>query len=162
MRSCEWEPIWHRLKERKSPYSKHFYASEIRKNDLIKTIANGSLFGIIQVSVEAPESVKKDWRKINFAPIFQKRLITADKLSTEMQKFFELNKTKVKPQLTQGFSAEKIILSSEYLAFLLECGFICTEIDWCLEYQRGFFSNKKCFLVIFRSWDEKIYRKNNC
>ena len=137
MRSCEWEPIWKNLKNPKSPYSSHYYASNIQMNDFLYSISNGSFFGILQCSVEAPENVKADWRKINFAPIFQKRLITIDQLNPEMQKFYKLSKTKQKPQLTQGFCADKIILSSEYLAFLLECGFVCTEIQWCLEYQRG-------------------------
>ena len=58
--------------------------------------------------------------------------------------------------------AENIILSSEYVKFLLESGFICTDIAWCLEYQRGdiiFLKNKS--MSILRTWYARFYRETN-
>ena len=96
MRSCEWEIIWKNLNDPKSPYSELFYRPKIQKNDILKAIVNGKFFGILQVSIHAPDHVKADWKKINFAPIFKRMVVNLDQMSSEMQEFFKANKTKIK------------------------------------------------------------------
>ena len=103
MRSCEWEVIWKDLNEPKSPFSELYYSSKIFKNDILKAIVNEKFFGILQVSIHAPDHVKADWKKINFAPIFKRMVVNLDQMSDQMQEFFKANKTKIKGWVSKYF-----------------------------------------------------------
>ena len=54
-----------------------------------------------------------------------------------MAAFFKAYGTKPSKQLTVGYQAKEMSLSTDYLAFLLEIGFKVTKIYWALEYQKG-------------------------
>ena len=108
-----------------------------KRENILSDIMVGNFYGIVNCSLYASEDCKKDWSRINWPPLFCKAKVDLNDLSLEMRAFYQNYGTKPRNELTQRFAASKITLSTEMIKFLVECGFVVTEINWALQYQRG-------------------------
>ena len=139
---CEWEKLKSDIMCSYSPYSSFFYESSISQTNILQAIAKNNFYGFVQCDIQCSSEVKKYWAF--FPPIFKRVLPKFDDLSPSMQNYF-VNK-KISPQLSVGFKAEKILLSTEAIKFYLEQKFEVTNIHFALEYQKG--DHKNRFLVL--------------
>ena len=136
--SCKWSQLKKTLDYRKSPFSKFFYQPQISEFDLINAIKNGEFYGFAEISIDCPAEVKEKWSI--FPPIFKKYQPEWEKLCDEIKPFFHNTPSE---QLTCAFSAKNITMNTDMLKFLMDEGFIISNLNWALEYQRG------CFFAIF-------------
>ena len=137
MWGCQWKQIKRRLRVRESPFSAFYFDRYIPWQNIVAAIQRNVFFGIANVDISAPESVREKYRQINFPPLFKRAEHKIESLSPEMAAFYEAYGTKPTPQLTVGFEAEGMSLSSDYLKFLLDIGFLVKKLHWALEYQKG-------------------------
>ena len=137
MWGCVWNRLKRRLRIQTSPYSEFYYDRKICSENILRAIRNDKFFGLVNCDIFAPDSVKESYKEINFPPLFLRREPKIEDLSEEMRAFYESYGTKPSPQLTVGFSATAMTLSTDYVKFLLEVGFVVSKLYWALEYQKG-------------------------
>ena len=153
---CEWEKLKSDIMF--SPFSSFFYETSISQTKILQAIATNNFYGFVQCDIKCSPEVKKYWAF--FPPIFKRVLPKFDDLSPSMQNYF-VNK-KISPQLSVGFQAEKILLSTEAIKFYLEQKFEVTNIHCALEYQKGYHKNRFFGLtMVSRLPNGTIYRKCN-
>ena len=151
MWGCEWQRLRRRLRTRISPFSAFFYERKISSVSILAAIQNETFFGIANCDIYAPDNVKEKYREINFPPLFKRAEHLIEDLEPEMAAFYEAYGTKPSPQLTVGFSADEISLSTDYIKFLLDAGFRIRKLNWALEYQKGNISYKILTIILFNS-----------
>ena len=112
------------------------------RGTVVNYVINFKNFLTIQIyNPDSSDDCKKDWSRINWPPLFCKAQVRLEELSEEMRAFYRDYGTEPRLELTQRFSATDITLSTEMVKFLVECGFIVTDVSWVLQFQRGIFSN---------------------
>lgn len=134
---CKWEELKKNKTQKYSPFSKFYYEKNILQERIIDAIKNDEFFGFAEVSIACPEDVKEKWKV--FPPIFQKFKPDFESLGEEIKPFFRKIPSE---QLSCRFSGENLVLGTDMLKFLILEGFQVTELNWCLEYQKGIFSLK--------------------
>ena len=134
---CQWQRLKRRLRIKTSPFSEFYYESEITAENILTAIKNEMFFGIVNCDIFAPDSVKELYKEINFPPLFLRKEPKIEDLSEEMRSFYETYGTKPSPQLTVGYNATAMTLSTDYVKFLLDVGFVVSKLHWALEYQKG-------------------------
>ena len=133
------ECVWRQEKTERFPnptskFSKFYYDENITTEKLIEDVLTEDFFGFLNITMSAPEQVRKKFDALDFPPLFKKYQPKKQDLSENMQQFFKSN---LRNQLTVGYNAEKMTLSSELVKFYLREGYVIDEIHWALEYQRG-------------------------
>ena len=148
MRGCQWHRMRRRRRTRVSPFSTFYYENKVAEENILRAIQCDKFFGIANVDIYAPDSVREDYKVINFPPLFLRRDPKMKELSPKMAEFYASYGTKPTKQLSVGFSGNEITLSTDYLKFLIDVGFKVSKLHWALEYQKGLsikFSDKLTF-----------------
>ena len=132
VRECLWKKSGFIGKE--SPYSKFYYDRKITKEKILEAVRDESFYGFLNITMSAPEHVRKKYEALNFPPLFKKVQPRKKDLSGKMQEFFDKEPSS---QLSVGFEAEEMTLASNLVRFYLKEGFEVEDVHWALEYQRG-------------------------
>ena len=135
MRGCIWSEI--KPENQKSPLSPFYYSPQITTQMILNAVTDGSFFGLLEVDIICPESLRKELRSVNFPPIFDKIAVTKEMLSDQMLSRCQQKKFPLKPQLTLVYDAKYYLLTSDFLQFYLQLGLKVEKIHYCVEYQRS-------------------------
>ena len=134
--SCEW------MKNRVI-FTKHISAFFNRKTliseqELHNAICNGELFGLVQCDIQSNEETVAKFMRLNFPPIFCHREVTEDLVGDKMKAKLKENKTKfpLAKQLTLGFNASQILITTEQFLFYHKQGMKLFNFGLVIEYQR--------------------------
>lgn len=138
IRGCQWQNLKDTVRKR-SPYSQFYYKANITSDMILSSVYSGAFFGLLEVDLVTPVSIKNEFEKINFATIFNKIIPSPNMLSKTMLErchrygvAFPLN-----PQLTLVYDAKNYLVTSETLNYYLHLGMTVTTIHYCVEYQRS-------------------------
>ena len=122
------------VKQRQPPfYQKHKY-DKVNENQLLSALAKDELFGFLEVDIHVPDHLIKVFEEM--PPLFCNGDITFEDMGNFMQEYVRENNLSTKPRhlLISGNRAQKILLSSPYLKWLLEHGLVVTKIYQVIEY----------------------------
>ena len=104
-------------------------------------VLEGELFGFCEVTLKSPEWLIEKYRGLNFPPIIRKTTITADMVSPFMQeRLTELNRDLPKAgqsTVVNAWNAEKIMLYTPMLKWLLELGVELLDVTDIVQYSRS-------------------------
>ena len=132
---CEWRKTKKELEEEiTSPFSPFYYDQWITEEKILDAVKNNNFFGFLNVTMRPSEKTRKKFDAVNFPPLFKKMQPKKCDLSQKMRYFFDKDPAK---QLTVGYDADQMTLSSNLVKFYLDEGFIIKEVHWALEYQKG-------------------------
>ena len=120
-----------------------FYRSHRRKtkeSTLLKAVLENTLFGFLEVDIHVPESLQTYFEEM--PPLFCNTDVIYDDIGPFMQQYVKDQGLTQKPRhlLVSGMKAQKILLSSPYLKWLLQKGLLVTKIYQVIEY-----APKRCF-----------------
>ena len=110
------------------------------EDTIISEIRDGKMFGMVQCSLVVPEKLRGMFAE--FQPIIKHAMLSRDHIGLHMKRFAQDNgllKSPVKTLLCSYF-ADKILLATPLLQWLLDWGIEVTEI-----YQVIQFKPVKCF-----------------
>ena len=116
---------------------------------------------MVCVKIRASEECKRKYSELGFPILFKRTCPEIDDLEPKMREFFDSYNHSPSSQLTAGFSADEILLSTDMLTFLLEEGFFVSKIHYAMEYQRGKKLQVWFWVIFFLShMSERICFKN--
>ena len=111
------------------------YKKHIQEKEIIDSIKDESLFGMVCVDIMSPDSVIKKFENLGLPLIFQNLNLTLEHLSPTMKQLAEINKVKFpQRQLCVTFSAENILLDTKLLQYYLSLGMVITKVYYAMEY----------------------------
>ena len=147
---CEWMK-----KKRENGKVKLFLQSQMsllfyqqtNTSDIIDLVKNNQIFGAIECDIRVPDT----WSRTDitpydyfseFCPIFRTCTVDMNDIGSHMQQFMIDSKMSANPRktLVAGMSADKILLATPLLKFIIDHGLIVTEVYKVIE-----FEPKKCF-----------------
>lgn len=118
-------------KTRYSPFNK------MSLSMIIDAVKSGKIYGFFQCDIHVPSHLK--WYFDQYPPLFGNTEINFRHYGEFMQNYVRENNLKIGPRkmLVSTFSAERIILVSDLLAFYLEKGLVLTKVHCIWEYRLG-------------------------
>ena len=122
------------VKQRLPPfYQKHKY-DNIKESQLLTAVGNDELYGFLEVDIHVPDHLIEDFKEM--PPLFCNNDVDFEDMGDFMKNYVRENKLSTKPRhlLISGMKAEKILLSSPYLKWLLDHGLVVTKIYQVVEY----------------------------
>lgn len=132
--SCQWienkaSKIWYSFKELSCSYT-----------DILQSIMNDKIFGIVKCSLHVPENLIQ--RFSEFPPLFKNTEITIADIGEHMQEYCRKAERKkgVKRSLISSMWAKGIVMLTPLLKKYIEMGLVITDIEFVMEY-----NPKRCF-----------------
>ena len=122
------------VKQRLPPfYQKHRY-DKVNQDKLLSAVKNDELYGFLEVDIHVPDHLVEVFKEM--PPLFCNSEVDFDDMGNFMQNYLRVNQLSTKPRhlLISGMKAEKILLSSPYLKWLLDHGLQVTHIYQVVEY----------------------------
>ena len=129
-------------------YQKH--KGEISKDNIIKAVINGDIFGIGEVDIKVPDKWNNTFSKPlppmeyfkEFSPLFCTTEVNMNSIGEHMTEHLKTFQLSLRPRklLVGGMRAERIMLSTPLLQWYLKHGLEVTEVHEMVE-----FSGKRCF-----------------
>ena len=112
--------------------------AKLDESQLLKSIKDGSFFGLVQATIIFPESSRTKWRQLNFPPLFERMSIEKEQIDEDMQNLVLQRKWKfpLNPQLMLTWSVKEYITPTTLIQFYLKQGAQVT-IDWAIAYFRS-------------------------
>ena len=108
---------------------------------IAKLVESDELFGFIECSLESPEELIARFKALNFPPIIRRGKVTLDMVSPFMRdRLTELDRDmpqKGKVTVINAWHAEKIMLFTPMLKWLLELGVKMTEVFDIVQYTKS-------------------------
>ena len=134
--SCEW--IKNRVSCTKNLSVFFNRKTLISESELHEAICTGKLFGLVQCDIESDDQTIKKFMKLNFPPIFCHREVTEDLVGERIKSLLKENKRKfpLPKQLTLGFHASQILITTEQFLFYHQQGMKLHNFGMVIEYQR--------------------------
>lgn len=126
----------HRNRFRPSFYTR--YPRPVNEETIIEGVRSGLLFGLLVVDVEVRSQFAYLYE--NFPVMFANMTVNYDDLCDEMRAYVDKNKIKFNPKklLLSGNKAEKIMISSDYLSWLLLWDHFMVKVHHVDEYCKGY------------------------
>jgi hypothetical protein len=109
----------------------------ISKTIIINAITNGSLFGMVECSIEVPPSLKEHFSEMT--PIFKNAEISINDIGPTMKDYANTHGFLKQPRrsLIGSYIGKKILLTTPLLKWYLEHGLIITEIFQVIQYDKS-------------------------
>ena len=128
------------VKQRQPPfYQKHKY-NKVSEKQLLDAVLTGDLFGFLEVDIHVPDHLLETFQEM--PPLFCNTDITFEDIGSFMQDYIKENNLSTRPRhlLVSGSRANKIMLSTPYLKWLLQHNLVVSKIHQVVEY-----SPRPCF-----------------
>lgn len=114
------------------------YHEIIREDELIRSVVDGSFYGLINVDLRCPQNVVEKYKHLGIPFIFRNIELTEEHLSPPMLDLAKKNKIKFpKRQLCITYNADEILLVSQLLQFYLSLGYEVEKIHYAIQYIPG-------------------------
>ena len=135
---CEWLSI-KTTKKVKINISKFFGRKNIKANEIMESVADGSFYGIIRCDISSPPDVIAHFSKLNHPPIFTHKCIDEEMVGQTMKNLLKERGAKfpLEKQLTLVFHHKQYVLTSDLAKFYLERGLILTNLTLAVEYTKS-------------------------
>ena len=144
------------VKSKLPPMYKKFQ-NEMTKEEILDSILDGTMFGLVQVDIQVPDS----WDDVNFkpdtnlspyeyfsemSPLFCNTDVSIDSIGEYMQNYIDKNNLSTKPRrlLVGGMKASGLLLLSPLLKWYIEHGLLVTRIHQIVEYSKSHCFRKFC------------------
>ena len=136
MKSCQWKEF--ETPQFKSSIATFFNAAKITEDDILKSVASGEFYGLIQVDIKSPDCVINHFLQLNHPPIFQHVQVDHDMVNKSFKHILEAKKCKfpLEKQLTLGFNATAYLLTTDLAMFYLSKGMELSNLRIAVEYPR--------------------------
>ena len=133
---CDWLKI---KTKPKINISRFFARKDIRANELMGAVADGSFYGIIRCDVFSPPAVIDHFSKLNHPPIFAHKCLDEDMVGSPMKKLLKERSAKfpLEKQLTLVFHHEQYVLNTDLAKFYIEKGMQLTNLTLAIEYTKS-------------------------
>ena len=127
------------IRPRQPPfYHKHCWMA--KESTILNAVLNDNFFGLLEVDIHVPDHLHSYFEEM--PPLFCNTEVKFEDMGTFMQKYVRDHGLSDKPRrlLFSGMRADKIMLSSPYLKWLMQKGLKVTKLHQVVEY-----SPKRCF-----------------
>ena len=137
MRECE----WYDLIKRESPdypLPNFFARKNISESEILKSVADGNFYGLIQVDIFSPDPVIDYFNKLNHPPIFNHVEVEESMLSNQTVEFLKQRKKKfpLSRQLTLTFHAKNYLMTTDLAKYYMSKGMVLSNLKIALEYNK--------------------------
>ena len=133
---CDWLKI---KAKPKINISRFFARKDIRANELMGAVADGSFYGIIRCDIFSPPDVVNYFLKLNHPPIFTHKCLEEDMVGAPMKKLLEERSAKfpLEKQLTLVFHHKQYVLNTDLAKFYIAKGMQLTNLTLAIEYTKS-------------------------
>ena len=129
----------HFIRQRQPPfYRKHRWMT--KESTILNAVLNDTFFGLLEVDIHVPDDLHSYFEEM--PPLFCNTEVKFEDMGSFMQQYVRDHGLSDKPcrLLLSGMRADKIMLSSPYLKWLMQKGLKVTKLHQVVEY-----SPKRCF-----------------
>ena len=127
------------IRQRQPPfYRKHRWMA--KESTILNAVLDDNFFRLLEVDIHVPDHLHSYFEEM--PPLFCNTEVKFEDMGTFMQKYVRDHRLSDKPRglLLSGMRADKIMLSSPYLKWLMQQGLKITKLHQAVEY-----SPKHCF-----------------